>query len=49
MISAIKANQSVENTGMAFVKEANKRNKFFEKNKQAVMYVERIRANKAKD
>ena len=33
-------NQSVENSGVAFVKRANERNEFFEKNKQTVMYDE---------
>ena len=42
-------NQSVENVGVAFVKGANERNKFFEKNKQTVMYDEQVRTNKAKD
>ena len=30
-------NQSVENVGVAFVKGADERKKFFEKNKQSVM------------
>ena len=42
-------NQSVENAGVAFVKGADERNKFFEKNKQSVMYDEHVRANKTKD
>ena len=33
-----KWNQSAENAGVAFVKGANERNEFFEKNKQIVMY-----------
>ena len=40
---------SVENTGVAFVKGADERNKFFEKKNQSVMYDEQVRANKAKD
>ena len=31
-------NQSVENAGVAFVKGANEKYKFFAKNKQTVMY-----------
>ena len=42
-------NQSVENADVAFVKGANERNEFFEKDKQTVMYDERGRTNKAKD
>ena len=42
-------NQSVENAGVAFVKGADERNKFFGKNKQSVICDERVRANKAKD
>ena len=41
--------QSNENPGVAFVKGANERSKFFEKNKQSVMYDEQVLANKAKD
>ena len=41
--------QSLQNAGVAFVKGADERNKFLEKNKQSVMYVEQVRANKAKD
>ena len=41
--------QSVKNAGVAFVKGANERNEFFEKNKQIVMYDERVQTNKAKD
>ena len=33
-------NQSVENAGVAFVKKANERNEFFEKNEQTVIYDE---------
>ena len=40
-------NQSVENAGVAFVKGANERNKFFEK--KTVMYDERAQTNKAND
>ena len=36
-------NQSVENAGVAFVKGANERNKFFKKYKQSVMYDEQVR------
>ena len=43
-------NQSVKkNAGVAFVKGADERNEFFEKNKQTVMYDERVWTNKAKD
>ena len=42
-------NQSVENAGVAFVKGANERNAFFEKDKQIVMYDEQVRTKKAKD
>ena len=41
--------QSVENAGVAFVKGADERNKFFEKKKKSVMYDEQVRANKEKD
>ena len=41
--------QSVENASVAFVKGADERNDFFEKNKQTVMYDEQVRTNKAKD
>ena len=34
---------------MIFVKGANERNEFFEKNKQTVMYDEQVRTNKAND
>ena len=40
--------KSVENAGVAFVKGADERNKFFGKNKQSVMHDEHVRANKAK-
>ena len=40
-------NQSVENAGVAFVKEADERNKVVEKNK--VVYDEQVRVNNAKD
>ena len=46
-------NQSFENADVAFVKGADERNKFFEKNKQSViitvMYDEHVWANKAKE
>ena len=42
-------NQSVENAGVAFVKGADVRSKFFEENKRSVMYDEQVWANKAKD
>ena len=41
-------NQSVENACVAFVKVANERNKFFEKNKQTFIYDEQLWTNKAK-
>ena len=44
----IRQNQSVQNAGVAFVKGADERNKFFEKNKQSVMFDEQVRANKAR-
>ena len=44
-----KNNQGVENAGVAFVKGANNRNVFFEKNKQTVMYDEQVLTNKSKD
>ena len=42
-------NQSVENAGVAFVKGADERTEFFEKNKQTVIYDEQVSTNKAKD
>ena len=42
-------NQSVENAGVTFVKGADERSKFFEKNKQSVMYDEHVRVKEAKD
>ena len=42
-------NLSVENAGVAFVKGANERNEFFEKNKQTVISNEQVRTNKAED
>ena len=39
-------NQSIENTGLAFVKEVNERN---EKINKTVMYDEQVRTNKFKD
>ena len=42
----ISDNQSVENAGVTFFNGADK--KFFEKNKQSVMYDEQMQANKAK-
>ena len=42
-------NQSVENTGVAFVKGANERNEFFEKINKKAMYDEEVRTNKARD
>ena len=48
-LTPILNNQRVENAGVAFVKGADERNKFFEKTKQSVMYDEQGRANKAKD
>ena len=42
-------NQSVENGGVLFIKEATERNEFFEKNKQTEIYDEQSRTNKAKD
>ena len=42
-------NQSVQYAGVAFVKGADERNKFFEKNKQSVMYDKQVRASNAKD
>ena len=48
--SVNKCDQGVENVGLAFVKEANERNEFFEKiNKQFLMYGEQVRSNKVKD
>ena len=48
--TVLKKTLSVENAGVAFVKGGNERNDFFEKkNKQTVMYDERVRANKAMD
>ena len=38
-----------QSAGVAFVKGADERNKFFEKNKQSEMYDEQVRAKKAKD
>ena len=35
--------------GVALVKGADEKNKFFEKEEQSVMYDEQVRANKAKD
>ena len=50
----LRYNQSVESAGVAFVKRANERNKFFEKNKQTVIYDEqagrtRLRTNNLRD
>ena len=42
------SNQSTENAGVAFVKGAHERNKFFEKIK-SIKYDEQVQANKAKD
>ena len=47
--SILYQNQSIESAGVAFVKGADERNKFFEKNKQSVMYDEHVHVNKAKD
>ena len=41
--------QSIENAHVAFVKGADERNKFFEKNKQSVKYDKQVQANKAKN
>ena len=41
--------KSVENAGVAFVKGANERNEFPEKNKQTLIHYEQVQTNKAKD
>ena len=41
--------QSVENAGVAFVKGADERNKFFEKIKKLVSMPKQVWVNKAKD
>ena len=42
-------NQSIENAGVASIKGAYKRNDYFEKNKQTVIYDQQVRTSKAKD
>ena len=42
-------NQNVESAGVACIKGADERNKFFKKNKQTVMYNEQVWTNKAND
>ena len=41
--------KALKNASVAFVKGADERNEFFEKNIQTAMYDEQVRTNKAKD
>ena len=44
-LNSIQKIKALKNAGVAFVKGADERNKFFEKNKQSVMFDEHVWVN----